>query len=210
MAFSIGLNASQETLAPGGTTTLTAYVNQDVGPTPYYIELFDETSWPFAFLHACSIGTSCSVDVTQTISTIRTYVAYVSNFGGTFRTAWSQESTMATSSSSVVRTVGIDGDGHRRRAPGLLIRRPVQVRGDEVADDRMIGDAGTRPIRSASSSGVRRTCRVTSSGTSLLASAGGRVRVKVRPWLEEPLNLYLLVALACVALRARCSTPRAP
>jgi hypothetical protein len=81
-SFTISLAASPVALAPGGTTTLTATTNQNVGPTPYYIEIFDATAG--AFLTECATGTSCSASVTQGGSAVRNYVAYVSCYGTTY------------------------------------------------------------------------------------------------------------------------------
>src|SRR5205807_1892003 len=80
--FTVSLTASPTALAPGGTTSLTATTNQDVGPTPWFIEIFDQTTG--TFLADCGFGTSCQTSVTHSASTIRTYVAYVSGFGTGF------------------------------------------------------------------------------------------------------------------------------
>jgi hypothetical protein len=72
--FGISLYASQGTLVTGSTTTLTAYANADVGPSPYWISIFDQSSGRVAL---CAAGSSCSVNVTQGATTIRQYVAYV-------------------------------------------------------------------------------------------------------------------------------------
>jgi len=79
MPFSVSLVASHVALEPGGTTTLTAMSNRDVGPTPFYIEIFDATTG--TFLVECAFGTSCSTSVTQVDSTVRYYLAYISEFG---------------------------------------------------------------------------------------------------------------------------------
>ncbi len=81
-AFTVVLTASPVSLAPGGTTTLTATTNQDVGPTPYFIEIFDATTG--AFEAECGFGTTCATLVAQSGSTIQNYIAYVSGFGTTF------------------------------------------------------------------------------------------------------------------------------
>jgi hypothetical protein len=76
---SVSLAASPVALAPGGTTTLTASANEDVGPTPYYIEIFDQTTG--ANVGWCGFGSTCSTSVTQTTSTIRDYIAYIALLG---------------------------------------------------------------------------------------------------------------------------------
>jgi hypothetical protein len=81
-AFAVTLGASPLALVPGGTTTLTATSNQDVGPTPWFIEIFDSTTG--AFLTECGSGTTCSTSVTQGASTIQNYIAYISSFSTAF------------------------------------------------------------------------------------------------------------------------------
>ena len=75
----LGLSASPLYLAPGAYTTLTATASLDVGPTPYWIEIFDSSSG--ANVAVCASGSSCSVSLTHSSATTRTYVAYVSGFG---------------------------------------------------------------------------------------------------------------------------------
>ena len=79
LPYAVSLVASPTALAPGGTTTLTATANRDVGPSPFFIEIFDQTT--HAFLADCAFGTTCSTTVTQFGSTVRSYVAYISRFG---------------------------------------------------------------------------------------------------------------------------------
>jgi hypothetical protein len=69
-------------LAPGGTTTLTATSNQDVSPTPFFIEIFDATAGTLAA--TCGSGTTCATSITQSGSAVRNYVAYVADAGKTF------------------------------------------------------------------------------------------------------------------------------
>lgn len=79
--FSVGLSASTTALSPGGSTTLTASANADVGPSPYWLSIFDQTAG--ARVALCASGSSCSVTVTQSGSTIRNYVGYVGGSGTT-------------------------------------------------------------------------------------------------------------------------------
>jgi PASTA domain len=80
-AFTVDLTFSPVSLAPGGTTTLTATSNQDVGPTPWFIEIFQAASG--AFLVECGSGTTCATSVTQSGSGLGAFIAYVSGFGTT-------------------------------------------------------------------------------------------------------------------------------
>jgi len=68
-------SASSNTVAIGGTITLTATTDRDIGPTPYYIEIFDATTG--GWLSWCGYGTSCSATVSQSAATTHAYVAYV-------------------------------------------------------------------------------------------------------------------------------------
>lgn len=81
-AFSVGLAASPASLAPGGTTTLTATSSRDVATTPFWIEIFDLTSR--TLLAACGSGTTCTTRVTVFGSAVRSYAAYISSFGSAF------------------------------------------------------------------------------------------------------------------------------
>jgi hypothetical protein len=63
----------------GTAATYTATTNQDVGPTPYWIEIYDVTN-P-AFLAQCPVGTSCSVSFTPS-QTGDELVAFIAPFNG--------------------------------------------------------------------------------------------------------------------------------
>jgi hypothetical protein len=62
------------TVAVGTTVTLTATSFLDVGPTPYYIEIFDSNGTRIA---VCPTGRTCSTTVTQNAATTHDYRAYV-------------------------------------------------------------------------------------------------------------------------------------
>ncbi|HUC90202.1 MAG TPA: hypothetical protein VMR45_05360 [Patescibacteria group bacterium] len=68
-------------LPVGGSTTVTATSSTDVGPTPFWIQLFDATTG--TRLVRCGTGKSCSVTVKQTTATTHSYVAYVSQLSST-------------------------------------------------------------------------------------------------------------------------------
>jgi hypothetical protein len=63
-------------LFAGSGATYTATTNQDVGPTPYWIEIFNQTTG--ALLRTCPFGTSCSVNFTPSPSASANLVAFVS------------------------------------------------------------------------------------------------------------------------------------
>lgn len=77
LAWSVTLTASRSVLWPTEYTTLTATANQDLGPTPYYLSIFDDIGGPP--LISCSKGTTCSRSITQPTKTSRDYIAIVSS-----------------------------------------------------------------------------------------------------------------------------------
>jgi hypothetical protein len=87
----LALSASPTTVAVGGTTTLTATANQDVGPSPFYIEIFDTTTG--TFVKSCGSGTSCSVPVSQATAGTHAYQAFLMPYGTAYPPAAVQETT---------------------------------------------------------------------------------------------------------------------
>jgi hypothetical protein len=91
LAWSLTLTASPSTLWPTQYTTLTAVTNQDVGPTPYYISIYEDSYGnPIV---VCASGTTCSISVTQPTPTFMPYFAVVSGLPGVYpppnEVAWS-------------------------------------------------------------------------------------------------------------------------
>jgi hypothetical protein len=64
-----------------GTTVLTANVNGNVGPTPYYIEIFNEDGTRVA---VCGSGSSCATTVTPAFPPGSDFIAFVSDSSSTF------------------------------------------------------------------------------------------------------------------------------
>jgi hypothetical protein len=64
--FQVSLSGPSQVPFGGGPATYTATVNQNVGPTPYWIEIFDETTG--TRLAVCGSGTTCSVSFTPSTS----------------------------------------------------------------------------------------------------------------------------------------------
>ncbi len=77
-AWTVSLSASSTSLWPTQYTTLTAYASQNVGPTAYYISIYDQTA--NSFVKICGTGSSCVVSVTQANATTHYYKAYVSYY----------------------------------------------------------------------------------------------------------------------------------
>jgi hypothetical protein len=73
--FAISLATSSPSEPIGQPVTLTATTNTDVGPTPYYITIYSETTG--AELAVCGDGTTCSATVTQNVSGTQTFESFV-------------------------------------------------------------------------------------------------------------------------------------
>lgn len=95
-SLTVALQASPTTLPVGGYSHLVATTDTDVGPTPFYIEIYDHTTG--VRLTACGFGTTCSTWVTQSVATTHQFVAYVSLWS----TANPPSGVQATSNTSFV------------------------------------------------------------------------------------------------------------
>jgi hypothetical protein len=74
--ISVSLSAQPST---SGSETVTATASIDVGPTPYYIEIFDiETG----LVTRCPSGTTCTATFTPAVG-VNHLVAFVAGFGTT-------------------------------------------------------------------------------------------------------------------------------
>src|SRR5260370_27267266 len=59
------ITASPQTLWPTQNSTIVVTANGDVGPTPYYIRIYDTSTTTTTLLASCGTGTTCSVSVTR-------------------------------------------------------------------------------------------------------------------------------------------------
>src|SRR5215472_2252527 len=73
--FTISLAASSPYEPIRQAVTLTATTNTDVGPTPYYITIYSETTG--AELAVCGAGTTCSATVAQSRVGTQGFEAFV-------------------------------------------------------------------------------------------------------------------------------------
>jgi hypothetical protein len=73
--FAVSLAASSAYPLIGQSVTLTAATNADVGPTPYYISIYSETTG--AELAICGFGTTCTATVTEGTPGAQTFEAFV-------------------------------------------------------------------------------------------------------------------------------------
>ncbi len=78
LAYTAGISASSTYLWPQQYSTITASTNQDVGPTPYYLSIYDATAGNY--IKICPSGTSCSMAVTFPNATTHVYRSYVSYY----------------------------------------------------------------------------------------------------------------------------------
>ena len=74
---SVTLTANGTTVPTGTAVTLNAHTSFDVGPTPYWTEIFDNNTG--ARIAVCGGGTDCTVTVSYSSSAAHRYVAYISN-----------------------------------------------------------------------------------------------------------------------------------
>jgi hypothetical protein len=95
--FSVSMSGPSEIGWESGPGTYSAYVNQDVGPTPYYIEIFNETT--DTLLAACGIGIECTISYTPPVGTAENLVAFVSGYSAALPPAAIQ------ASSNVLQTI---------------------------------------------------------------------------------------------------------
>ncbi len=73
--FTVSLAASTTDPYVGTSVTLTATANTDVGPTPYYITIYDETTG--AGLAVCGSGISCSATVSESSTGRHQFEAFI-------------------------------------------------------------------------------------------------------------------------------------
>lgn len=93
---SVSLKASPTTVGVNGTSTLTATASADIGPSPFYIQVFNATTG--THLKSCAFGTVCTVSTSKAFATTQRFVAYVSDFN----MAYPPTGIQATSNASFV------------------------------------------------------------------------------------------------------------
>lgn len=76
------LSASAYTVPVGTSVTLTTGATCDIGPTPYYLQIFDATTG--ALVHTWGAGTSFSTGVSQSVAGTHGYIAYLDSFSTSF------------------------------------------------------------------------------------------------------------------------------
>jgi hypothetical protein len=97
--WSIRLSANPTSLSTGETSVITATANQDVGPTIYYIRIYEGNT----VIKSCSSGTTCSVSVIKSSPGTYNYYAKIEKYEGTDVQATSN--TVSVTWSGVIITV---------------------------------------------------------------------------------------------------------
>jgi hypothetical protein len=93
LPWTVTLGASATTVIAGTSVTLTATVNQDVGPTPYFIVILTSGGTVVGSA-SCGTGTTCAAPVTSSIPASATYHAVIGASNGTSPVATSAPATV--------------------------------------------------------------------------------------------------------------------
>jgi hypothetical protein len=187
----VGLSASANTLPVGASSTLTATTAVDVGPTPFFTQIWDTTSSPASLLKTCSRGTTCAlptdppVTVTQAAPVTHTYVATVAaDPGGTTYPPSGLQST------SPVVYITWNNLGYRvslsASATSPVVTATANIDVGPTPYDIYIYDENTGKVVGSCSQGT--TCTVTQYGpdTNLVAFIGDYTSILV---LGAPNNI---------------------
>jgi hypothetical protein len=87
-----GFTASATTVHTGSAVTLTATMTCDIGPTIYWVQIFDTTTG--ALVGSCAAGTSCSFPVSQSVASAHNYIAYLDRYSSTYPPATVYEKSL--------------------------------------------------------------------------------------------------------------------
>jgi hypothetical protein len=128
---SLSLAASQATVPVGAASTLTAVTSQDIGPSPFWTEIFDVTTG--TRIAVCGYGTTCSATVSQAVATTHEYVAYLSDNS----TAYPPPGIQQTSLLSFVTWSGLGWQ--------VSLSAPAATFGSETVTATANGDVGPTP-----------------------------------------------------------------
>jgi hypothetical protein len=119
----ISLAASLNTLPVGNTSTLTETSSSNIGPTPFYVQIWDTTTG--TLLVQCGSGTTCSVNVSQSVATTHTYIATFAGFTSS-AAAYPPPTPQSTSATSYVTWTG-SGLLVSLTAPAITVNGPETV-----------------------------------------------------------------------------------
>lgn len=93
-AYAVALAAEPPVAAPGTPVTLYAVANQDVGPSPYEIQIFDKASG--VRLASCATGVTCMAVTASATPAVKTFVAYIATSSLTMPPPFVQSSAETT------------------------------------------------------------------------------------------------------------------
>jgi len=88
----VELQTIYPTVPTGTAVTLTAVSSVDVGPTPYYIEIFDNNTG--TLIARCGRGTTCTVSVRFDTPAAHRYIAYIAGYSATYPPAGIQSASV--------------------------------------------------------------------------------------------------------------------
>jgi hypothetical protein len=81
---SFTMSVGYPTLPINGVTTVTATASEDVGPSPFYVDIFDTTTGTLVNTDTCGYGTTCSATVNQSTAGAHKYIAYLADRTGVY------------------------------------------------------------------------------------------------------------------------------
>jgi hypothetical protein len=122
------LSASAHTVAVGTAVTLSATSNLDVGPSPFFIEIWDATTGTLLNTGSCGFGTACpaagqaSIVVSQSAATTHSYVATLGLNSSTYPPA-----ELQTTSGANYVTWTASGYQVALSAPAVVVNGPTPV-----------------------------------------------------------------------------------
>jgi hypothetical protein len=126
--ITLTLSASAHTVPVGTAVTLSATSNTDIGPSPFYIQIWDTTTGTLLNTGYCGTGTVCpeagqaSIVVSQSVATTHSYIATFAMNGSTYPPAELQ----TTSAANYVTWTG-DGYQISLSAPAVVTNGPTPV-----------------------------------------------------------------------------------
>ena len=158
------LEASRTRLWPDQETSLTATANREVGPTPFYISIYDTTARVPANqrrVAVCGSGTTCEATVSFSDREQRTYVAYV----GQWTDAYPPQGVVATSEEVEVSwgiqnwSTGLRLSRSTART-GSAVNITLRTRGEDIGPSPFFFSIYDRTTRSrVALCGTGTTCR---------------------------------------------------
>lgn len=105
-SFTISLSSTSTSVTTGTAVTLTATTNRDVGPTEFFILIFEGNS----IIETCGSGTTCSISVVSSTPATKTYTAKVARENGSSVQATSSAVSVTWSASAASTASVVTGE----------------------------------------------------------------------------------------------------